>query len=299
MAGAERRMREAAKRPEHRSFGVLWAGLVAAGLIAIGVVVASGFRDAGKETVRPVDLSARELSPAWVSPKVEQLAVRVIRKYPHATDAFTQGLIWHDGFLYESTGQYGKSELRKVRLEDGRVLARRKLDSGVFGEGLALVDQRLIQLTWRSGIAFVSELATLQERETLRYAGEGWGLCYDGTSLVMSNGSSTLDFRDPNSMALLRKLKITRDGRPVDELNELECVGNEIYANVWRRDEILRIDPSTGRVTGRIDASGLLTRAESRRADVLNGIAYKPDSRTFLVTGKLWPQVFEVEFEPR
>lgn len=292
-------MREAAKRAEHRSSGLLWAGMIAAVLIAVGVVVAPGLRNAGEETVSPVDLSAAEVSPAPVLPKVEQLRVHVIRKYPHATDAFTQGLIWHGGVMYESTGQYGKSELRRVRLEDGNVLTRRKLDRGFFGEGLALVDQRLIQLTWRSGIAFVSDVATLQERETLRYAGEGWGLCYDGTSLVMSNGSSTLDFRDPGSMALLRKLNVTKDGLPVDELNELECVGKEIYANVWRRDEIVRIDPTTGRVTGSIDASGLLTRIESRRADVLNGIAYKPDTKTFLITGKLWPQVFEVDFEPR
>jgi glutaminyl-peptide cyclotransferase len=201
--------------------------------------------------------------------------------------------------MYESTGQYGKSELRRVRLNDGKVLAKRKLDPGFFGEGLALVGRRLIQLTWRAGIAFVSDVATLQEQETLRYAGEGWGLCYDGTALVMSNGSSSLDFRDPETMELRRKLKVTKDGRPVEELNELECVGKEIYANVWRHDEILRIDPATGRVTASIDASGLLTRAESRRADVLNGIAYKPDSKTFLLTGKLWPQIFEVDFEPR
>jgi glutaminyl-peptide cyclotransferase len=273
--------------------------MIGAVLLAVGVVAAPGLRNAGQETVSPVDLSTAEVSPTRVLPKVQQLRVHVIRKYPHATDAFTQGLIWHDGVMYESTGQYGKSELRRVRLSDGNVLARRKLDPGFFGEGLALVDQRLIQLTWRSGIALVSDVATLQERGTLRYAGEGWGLCYDGASLVMSNGSSTLDFRDPVSMELLRKLTVTKDGLPVEELNELECVGKDIYANVWRHDEIVRIDRATGHVTGSIDASGLLTRVESRRADVLNGIAYKPDTKTFLVTGKLWPQVFEVEFVPR
>jgi glutaminyl-peptide cyclotransferase len=299
MAGAERQIRDAAKRAERRSSGLLWAGVIAGGLIAIGILVAPGLRNEPEETVSPVELDAAEVSTAPVRPKVEPLGVRVIRKYPHATDAFTQGLIWHDGVMYESTGQYGKSDLRRVRLKDGEVLAKRKLDPRVFGEGLALVDRRLVQLTWRSGIAFVSDIATLQERETLRYAGEGWGLCYDGKSLVMSNGSSTLDFRDPESMALLRKLSVTKDGRPVDEINELECVGKEIYANVWRHDEILRIDSTTGRVTGSIDAGGLLTRAESWRADVLNGIAYKPDSKTFLLTGKLWPQVFEVDFVPR
>ena len=201
--------------------------------------------------------------------------------------------------MYESTGQYGRSSLRKVRLEDGKVLAQRKLETRFFGEGLSLVGERLVQLTWRSGLAFVSDLATLEELATLRYDGEGWGLCYDGTALVMSNGSSILEFRDPKSMALLRKVSVSKNGRLVQKLNELECVGSEIYANIWQRNEIVRIDPKTGHVTASIDASGLLSRIEAMRADVLNGIAYKPESKTFLLTGKLWPQVFEVELVPR
>ena len=163
----------------------------------------------------------------------------------------------------------------------------------------SLVGERLVQLTWRSGLALVSDLATLEELETLRYDGEGWGLCYDGTNLVMSNGSSILEFRDPESMALLRKVSVSKNGRFVQKLNELECVGSEIYANIWQRNEIVRIDPKTGHVTASIDASGLLSRIEAMRADVLNGIAYKPESKTFLLTGKLWPHVFEVEFVPR
>lgn len=201
--------------------------------------------------------------------------------------------------MYESTGQYGKSSLRKVRLEDGKVLALRELDAELFGEGLARVDERLVQLTWRSGLALISDLATLEQRSTIRYRGEGWGLCFDGTALVMSDGSSVLEFRDPSSMEILREVSVSKEGRPVPRLNELECVGSEIYANVWQSSEILRIDSKTGRVTASIDASDLLTRFESLRADVLNGIAYKPDSKTFLVTGKLWPQLFEVELVPR
>jgi len=243
---------------------------------------------AGIETSRPV-----------AAPAIEELRLRVIGKYPHATDAFTQGLIWHDGLMYASTRQHGKSALRKVRLEDSTVLAQRKLGPQFFGEGLGGVGEGLIQLTWRSGLAFVLDLATLEARETLSYRGEGWGLCYDGSVLVMSDGSSMLEFRDPESMELLGEMTVSRDGRPVPKLNELECVGSEIYANIWQHDEIIRINRESGRVTATIDASGLLSRGEARRADVLNGIAYKPESKTFLLTGKLWPHVFEVEFVPR
>jgi glutaminyl-peptide cyclotransferase len=184
-------------------------------------------------------------------------------------------------------------------IEDGEVLARRALDSSFFGEGLALVDDRLIQLTWRSGIALVSDLESLEQEDMLRYPGEGWGLCFDGSALVMSDGSSILELRDPDSMELLRELTVWRGDRPVPRLNELECVGDDVYANVWQSDEIVRIDPATGRVTAVIDASGLLSPVEATRADVLNGIAYRPETETFLLTGKLWPHVFEVELVRR
>jgi len=222
-----------------------------------------------------------------------------VRKYPHAVDAFTQGLLWHDGAMYESTGRYGESSLRRVRLDDGRVLAERELDESLFGEGLARVDDRLVQLTWRSGVAVVSDLTTLERRDSLRYLGEGWGLCHDGEELIMSDGSSILEFRDPASFELSREVTVWNGKRTVRNLNELECVGDEVYANVWQTDEIVRIDSKTGKVTAVIDASGLLSREEAARADVLNGIAYKPDSKTFLLTGKLWPYVFEVELVPR
>lgn len=299
MAGAHRRRIEAVERAERRSTRVLWAGMLAGGAIAISMALLWGFPGPTEETVTPVEVATPRDSLSRPAPAVEQLRVRVLRKYPHATDAFTQGLLWHEGFLYESTGQYGQSSLRKVRLEDGKALIRRDLDRGLFGEGLAVVGDRLIQLTWRAGRAIVSELTTLEHRQILRYPGEGWGLCFDGTVLVMSDGSSILDFRDPNSMALIREATVMRNGHPVRKLNELECVGSDIYANVWQRNEILRIDAETGRVTASIDASGLLTPEEARRADVLNGIAYKRDSKTFLLTGKLWPHVFEVELVPR
>jgi glutamine cyclotransferase len=299
MVRAQRRHAEAVKPADQRSTRVLWGGMLVGGLIAVGIALAPGFRKPPEETVAPVDITPSEISRPVAAPEIEELRVHVIRKYPHATDAFTQGLLWHEGVMYESTGQYGQSSLRKVRLEDGKVLAQRKLGPKLFGEGLDRVGERLIQLTWRSGLAFVSDLTTLEKQETLSYRGEGWGLCYDGTALVMSDGSSMLELRDPGSMALLGEMSVLKDGRPIRQLNELECVGSEIYANIWQRDEILRIDRKSGRVTATIDASGLLSRAEARRADVLNGIAYKPESKTFLLTGKHWPHVFEVEFVPR
>ena len=189
--------------------------------------------------------------------------------------------------------------MRRVRLEDGEVLAERNLDPSFFGEGLALVDDRLVQLTWRSGIAVVSDLQSLERQELLRYPGEGWGLCFDGTALVMSDGSSILERRDPQSMDLLEEMTVWRGERPVRKLTELECVGDDVYANIWQSNEIVRIDAKTGRVTAVIDASGLLTPSEALRADVLNGIAYKADTDTFLLTGKLWPHVFEVELVAR
>lgn len=296
MKRARPRHREAAKRADQRTTRVLWVGMLVGGLIALAL----GCRNQAEETVAPVEIIPADVArPDAPLPPVEELRVRVIHEYPHASDAFTQGLIWHGGVMYESTGQYGRSSLRKVQLQDGKVLAQRNLESAVFGEGLALVDDRLIQLTWRAGLAFVSDLGTLEERSTLRYRGEGWGLCYDGTALVMSDGSSMLEFRDPASMELLGEVTVLKNGHPVRKLNELECVDSEIYANVWQSTEILRIDRKTGRVTATIDASGLLSRIEAMRADVLNGIAYKPESKTFLLTGKLWPHVFEVELVPR
>lgn len=299
MAPSRPRHAEAEKRAEQRATRVLWGGMLLGGVVAVGIVLAPGFRNQPDETVSPVDIRP-EKSAATVAPSpLEELRVRVLEKYPHAPDAFTQGLLWHDGAMYESTGKYGESSVRKVRLEDGAILEKRDLEPRFFGEGLARVGNRLLQLTWRSGRALVWNLDGLRYEETLAYLGEGWGLCYDGTSLIMSDGSSILEIRDPETMALVREVTVTKKGRPVPRLNELECVDGAVYANVWRRQEILRIDPATGVVTATIDASGLLGRVEAIRADVLNGIAYRPESKTFLLTGKLWPYVFEVELVPR
>lgn len=226
----------------------------------------------------------------------ESLKVKVVRSFPHDPAAFTQGLLFFEGKLFESTGLPGRSSIRQVDLESGEVTQRVALDSPLFGEGLTRVGDRLIQLTWQDGRALVWGLRTLQKVSEYRYEGEGWGLCFDGKRLVMSDGSDRLTFRDPDSFAVLGTLQVSRQGQPVSHLNELECVGTVVYANIWQDNHIARIDGQTGSVTGWIDARGLLTAEQSVGVDVLNGIAYVAETGRFLVTGKLWPRVFEVAF---
>ena len=228
---------------------------------------------------------------------VEFLRVRVLAEYPHDLRAFTQGLLWHHGSLYESTGQYGQSSLKKVELHSGDVLREVRLSPRLFGEGLAKVGDRLIQLTWREEVALTYEVETFHELGRLNYSGEGWGLTYDGTSLVMSDGSDVLTFRDPRSFAVQRRLPVTLKGRPMSLLNELEFADGSVYANIWQKRDIVRIEPLTGHVTAVIDASILPYQSKEPSEDVLNGIAYIPGRRTFLLTGKLWPKIFEVRFE--
>jgi glutaminyl-peptide cyclotransferase len=226
----------------------------------------------------------------------EMLTVRVIETHPHDRTAFTQGLVWHDGKIYESTGLRGRSTLRRVDLESGAVEERKSMAADVFAEGLAIVGDRLIQITWQNHKAFVYELDSFEKVDEFEYEGEGWGLCYDGERLVMSNGSDRLVFRDPDTFERIGSVRVTRAGRPVSELNELECVDGLVYANVWQTDAIVRIDPENGRVTGWIDASDLHPRRERRPGeDVLNGIAYVPETGRFLLTGKNWGNTYEVE----
>ncbi|MCA9604113.1 MAG: glutaminyl-peptide cyclotransferase [Myxococcales bacterium] len=231
-------------------------------------------------------------------PATEALRVHVIRRYPHATDAFTQGLLWHQGHLFESTGLRGESSLREVVLESGEVLRRRSVERRLFAEGLARVDDRLIQLTWQSGEAHVWSVEGFEHRSTFQYDGEGWGLCYDGEHLVMSDGSERLTFRDPETFRVDHVVRVRDESGFVDQLNELECVDGVVWANVWQTDRIVRVDARTGRVTGSVDASGLLELGERLDADVLNGIAWIPEREHFVITGKLWPWMFEVEFVP-
>ncbi len=229
----------------------------------------------------------------------ESLRAKVIRSFFHDPGAFTQGLVFHAGRLYESTGLAGQSSLRRVDLATGAVEAQVALEPPLFGEGLALAEGRLVQLTWREGRALLWSLDRLAPEGEFRYAGEGWGLCFDGRQLVMSDGSNRLVRRDLRTFQPLGTISVRSSSGPVHRLNELECVGNDVYANVWQTSRIARIDARTGDVTAWIEAAGLLTPAEARGANTLNGIAYLPSSGHFVLTGKLWPRAFEVEFVTR
>lgn len=223
----------------------------------------------------------------------------VLNVYPHDPRAFTQGLLYRAGHLYESTGRYGESELRRVRLETGRVVQRRRLGRRCFGEGLTAMDDRLVQLTWRNGVAFVRDARRFALLERFEYPGEGWGLAYHDGRLIMSDGSAVLRFLDPGGFIELDRVTVRDQGRPLVGLNELEMVDDVLYANVWQTDEIVMIDLATGRVTGRADLTGLLSPAERAEADVLNGIAWDADDRRLFVTGKLWPKLFEIRLTPQ
>lgn len=221
---------------------------------------------------------------------------RVVREFPHDPSAYTQGLVFDRGLLHESTGQRGSSKVRTLELESGKELRATRLPPMFFGEGLALVGERLIQLTWQEEVARVYERETLKPLDELRYTGEGWGLAFDGTNLVMSDGSDQLVFRDPATFAELRRVRVTAQGTPVRMLNELEVVEGEVWANIWKRDLIVRIDPETGEALGFVDLTGLFDHRSIPSEDaVLNGIAYDPDSGRLFVTGKLWPKLFEIE----
>jgi glutaminyl-peptide cyclotransferase len=219
---------------------------------------------------------------------------RVVHTYPHDRRAFTQGLEYADGILYEGTGLNGSSALRKVELATGRVVEQVPLPREYFGEGITLWGSRIVQLTWQTQIGFVYDRRTLKQERTFRYEGEGWGLTHDGRSIIMSDGSASLRFLDPSTFAERSRLLVTDAGVPIKDLNELEIVDGEIYANVWQTHFLARISPSTGRVLGWVNLTGLLTPAESEGADVLNGIAYDSAGRRLFVTGKLWPKLFEI-----
>ncbi len=254
----------------------------------------------GFMVIRPPEAApARMGEQGNPSGPVEQLEIKIEGVYPHDPGAFTQGLVWDGGMLYESTGLYGKSSLRRVEPMNGEVLDRRLVDPNLFSEGLALVDGRLLQLTWKAGIVLVYDVATLELIDEYGFNGEGWGLAYDGSRLVMSDGSSRLTIRDLSDFRWRATVNVRLAGRPVNHLNELEFAEGALYANVWGQERIVRMDPDTGVVDAVIDASGLLSRGERARVDVLNGIAYDPVSKTFWLTGKFWPKMFQVVFVPK
>lgn len=230
---------------------------------------------------------------------VLQLVPRVLRTLPHDTDAFTQGLEFEGDVLVESLGLYGESGIRRVDPESGDVLAHSDLDDDLFGEGLTRVDDRWLQLTWREGVVVIWD-AELREVDRLEIPGQGWGLCFDGEVLHHSDGSAVLRQRDPDDLSELGSVTVTLDGEPLAKLNELECVDGSVWANVWLTNTIVQIDPATGAVTAIVDASTLAEQVKvgDPSQDVLNGIAHDPRTRTFWLTGKHWPTMFEVELIP-
>ncbi|HML94668.1 MAG TPA: glutaminyl-peptide cyclotransferase [Thermodesulfobacteriota bacterium] len=233
------------------------------------------------------------------APGVPAYGYEVVASYPHDPSAFTQGLLLEDGVLYESTGRRGQSSLRKVDLETGEVLRIRNLPGVYFGEGAAMAGDKIIQLTWRSQKGFVYDKHTFELLETFTYPGEGWGLTYDGRSLIMSDGTDVLRYLDPATLKETGKLEVYGENGPVKSLNELEFVEGEIFANIWGSDRIARVDPGTGRVKGWIDLSGILPEKDRKGGeDVLNGIAYDPGRKRLFVTGKLWPKLYEIRIVP-
>ncbi|UCC23683.1 MAG: glutaminyl-peptide cyclotransferase [Planctomycetota bacterium] len=221
---------------------------------------------------------------------------KVVNEYPHDKRAFTQGLVFEDGFLYEGTGLEGRSTLRKVELETGKIVKGRRLADEYFGEGITIYGDKIIQLTLRAKVGLVYDKESFEPSGRFKYPTEGWGLTHDGKNLIRSDGTSTLYFLNPETFEQTGRIEVTDGDGPVSGLNELEYVQGQIYANVWRTDRIARIDPKTGRVTGWIDLAGLLgTDARGQLVDVLNGIAYDAENDRLFVTGKLWPRLFEIE----
>ena len=256
--------------------------VVAVFLMGIGPVRTIGF--GGSQVARPA---------------LPTYGYSVVRTFPHDSSAFTQGLEYVDGFLYEGTGLNGQSSIRKVKLETGEVIQRRGLASQYFGEGVTIWRSELFQLTWQSGVALTYDRQTFAPRQTFTYVGEGWGLTHDASGLIMSDGTDALRFLDPATFRERRRLRVTAVGQAVARLNELEYVNGEVFANVWQTDYVARIDPASGQVRGWIDLRGLLSARERATTDVLNGIAYDAARDRLFVTGKLWPKVFEIRLVPK
>jgi glutamine cyclotransferase len=266
-----------------------WLAMTAIVAAAIAIVVLA----------RTVDRPSPAPDARQTSRPVTAYGYRIVHTYPHDPDAYTQGLLFRDGYLYESTGLNEHSSLRKVTLETGAVVQQVRVADQYFAEGLTDWHDELVQLTWQSHVGFVYGLPAFDRRRTFSYAGEGWGLTQDGVRLIMSDGTPMLRFLDPASLAEIGRQPVTESGAPVELLNELEFVKGLIYANIYQTDDIVIIDPGTGRVTGRIDLGGLKPTNTDRPIDVLNGIAYDAAGDRLFVTGKWWPTLFEIQIVPR
>lgn len=238
------------------------------------------------------------VASAWA--QAPQFTYLVVHTYPHDRDAFTQGLEYHDGFLYEGTGREGHSSLRKVKLETGQVVQHIDIAPQYFGEGITVLDGKILELTWKAQTGFIYDRTSFHLLRNFTYAGEGWGLANDGKTIYMSDGSSQIRFWDPQTLKELRRISVHDGNRAIENLNELECVRGEIYANVWTTNLIARISPGDGHVIAWIDLTGLLKPSDmTETVDVLNGIAYDSAHDRLFVTGKLWPKLFEIKIAPK
>jgi glutaminyl-peptide cyclotransferase len=246
-------------------------------------------------------LMACSCGPASPQGVPAEYGYEVVHVYPHDRSAFTEGLFYLDGYLYESTGLERESSIRKVRLETGEIVQRYDLPPQYFGEGIINWKDRLIQLTYQTHVGFVHDLGDFRLERQFEYPGEGWALTQDGKRILMSDGTPEIRFWDPETLRETGRITVTRQGQPVKNVNELEWVNGEIYANVWLTDLMLRIDPSSGVVLGVVDLSGLLSRADYKEGetDVLNGIAYDAKGGRLFVTGKRWPKIFEIRLVKR
>jgi glutamine cyclotransferase len=239
-------------------------------------------------------------SPHPAGPHTPEYTFKIVRMFPHDPAAFTQGLVYRDGFIYEGTGLNGQSSLRKVRLETGEVVQHVDLSGEFFGEGIAIVKDQIIQLTWQSQTGFIYRLSDFQLLRRFAYPGEGWGLTSNGNEIFMSDGTAEIRVLNATTLAEKRRFTVHDGATPIDQLNELELVDSEIFANLWQTDRIARISPRTGKVVGWIDLKGLLSPVYRRRSDaVLNGIAYDSVHKRLFVTGKLWPYIFEIQIVPK
>jgi len=248
-------------------------------LIIVLAIVASG-----------VILSRQAGSP------VRQYSYTIIHMYPHDRTAWTEGLVYNDGLFYESTGRLTQSSLRIVDPLTGKILRVQNLSTLYYGEGLSILGNRIYQLTYMNGICLVYNLSTFEQMSTFTYPTEGWGLTNNGTDLIMSDGSATLSFIDPDTFQVVKQVTVRNDGVPVSNLNELEYIKGKIYANIWLTDNIAIIEPETGDIEGMVNMTGLLPKSDQEGTDVLNGIAYDPSADRIFVTGKWWPDLFEVRF---
>lgn len=228
--------------------------------------------------------------------QVVRYGYNILNTYPHNIDSFTQGLVYHEGFLFEGTGKNGQSNLSKINLADGEVLMNKSMSQRYFGEGIEIVDDKIYQLTWQSHLVFVHDKTTFESKGTHYNATQGWGLAYDGSHLILSDGTANLQFMDPETFAPVRKVEVQLDGNAINQLNELEYINGEVWANVWQTDFILRIDPESGEVNSIVDLTGLSGQTQLGSSEaVLNGIAWDADAKRLFVTGKHWANLFEIE----